>query len=186
MSPRLWLLVILVGVGAFAPSRADARGAETCARGFLATATTARPESEPQVAGLHQGFPACGYESASGYSQAAESAGADAAATLPSKLYHYTGAGNADSILENGLQLGSSGKVFTTTAGDLTPLQAQIELALPPNRGLPGALFEIDTSALPQPLFGPGRVLPTATAPGGGVEVIFGQPIPPSALTRIW
>lgn len=72
MSPRLWLLVILVGVGAFAPSRADARGAETCARGFLATATTARPESEPQVAGLHQGFPACGYESASGYSQAAE------------------------------------------------------------------------------------------------------------------
>ena len=69
---RLWLLAIFVYVGAFAPSRADARGAETCAQGFLAMATTARPESEPQVAGLHQGFAACGYELASGYPQGAE------------------------------------------------------------------------------------------------------------------
>jgi len=32
-----------------------------------------RPESEPQVAGTHRGSVTCGYESASGYSQAAES-----------------------------------------------------------------------------------------------------------------
>jgi hypothetical protein len=73
MSPRLWLLAILALAGALAPSRVDARGVETCAQGFLATATTVRPESEPQVAGTHQGFAACGYESASGYSHAAES-----------------------------------------------------------------------------------------------------------------
>jgi hypothetical protein len=76
MSPRLWLVVILALAGAFAPSRVDARGAETCAQGFLATATTARPQPESQVAGTHQGFAAWGYELASGYSQAAENAGA--------------------------------------------------------------------------------------------------------------
>jgi predicted enzyme related to lactoylglutathione lyase len=70
---RLWLIVVLTLAGALAPSRADARVAETCAQGFFATAMTARQESEPQVAGSHQSFAACGYESASGYSQAAES-----------------------------------------------------------------------------------------------------------------
>lgn len=77
MSPRLWLVLVFALAGAFAPSRADARGAETCAQGFLATATTARPESEPQVAGSQQGFAACGYELASGYPQAAETSAAE-------------------------------------------------------------------------------------------------------------
>jgi filamentous hemagglutinin len=72
MSPRLWLLVIFAFAGALAPSRADARGAETRAQGFFATAANSRPESAPQVAGSHQGFAACGYEFTSGYSQAAE------------------------------------------------------------------------------------------------------------------
>lgn len=71
------------------------------------------------------------------------------AATLPSKLYHYSIEANASSLGKQGLILGrEGGKVFTTTVGDLTPMQAQIELALPPNRGLPGALFEIDASKL--------------------------------------
>lgn len=72
---RLWLLVVLACVGAFAPSRACARTAETRIWDFLATATNARPETEPQVAGTHLGFAACGYELASGYSQAAERGG---------------------------------------------------------------------------------------------------------------
>lgn len=76
MSPRLWLLVILALAGTFAPSRADARGAETCAQGFLATATAARPQSEAQVAGARQGSVVCGYESASGYSHAGENTAA--------------------------------------------------------------------------------------------------------------
>lgn len=75
MSPRLWLLAILALAGALAPSRADAHGVETCAQGFFATATTERPQSESQVAGTHQGSVVCGYESASGYSQAAEEGG---------------------------------------------------------------------------------------------------------------
>ncbi|HSF33186.1 MAG TPA: RHS repeat-associated core domain-containing protein, partial [Candidatus Tectomicrobia bacterium] len=63
------------------------------------------------------------------------------------KLYHYTGA-NPAKIMENGLRPGASGKVFTTSTGNLTPLQAQLDLALPPNRGLPKHLIEIDIRTL--------------------------------------
>lgn len=115
--------------------------------------------------------------------------GAGAATSASDKLYHYTLGRNATSIAESGLAPGRTGQVFTTTAGDLTPLQAQIELALPPNRGLPGALFEIDAAGLQsagiRPAVGPVRVLPTSNAPGGGVEVIFMEPIPPEYLRRI-
>ncbi|MCA9404875.1 MAG: hypothetical protein KC897_13890, partial [Candidatus Omnitrophica bacterium] len=51
---------------------------------------------------------------------------------------------------------------------DLTPIQAQIDLALPPNRGLPNAMLEIDTNKLNQlniqPILGPRRVQNTTTA----------------------
>jgi len=60
--------------GAFAPSRAGARMVETRAQNFFATATETRQETAPQVADPHQGNLVCGYELASGYSQAAESA----------------------------------------------------------------------------------------------------------------
>lgn len=117
---------------------------------------------------------------------AAEASTTAAAEAVPAKLYHYTGEANVAAILENGLRPGASGKVFTTTVGDLTPMQAQIELALSPNRGLPGAVFEVDTTALQQhgisPSAGPMRVLPTTNAAGGGVEVTFDSQIPPSAL----
>ena len=76
----------------------------------------------------------------------------------------------------------TSGKIWTTPNGSLTPIQAQIELALPPNRGLPGAVLEIDAAALQRagiiPSLGPARVLPTSNAPGGGLEVIFEERIP--------
>jgi hypothetical protein len=71
---RLWLFVVLACVGAFAPSRACARVAETRTWDFFAAATNARPESAAQVAGTHQSNDGCGYELAPGFPQAAESA----------------------------------------------------------------------------------------------------------------
>jgi len=104
------------------------------------------------------------------------------------KLYHYTGAGNAESILQNGLGAGGR-RTFATPAGNLSPVQAQIELALPANRGYPGALFEIDTARLQQlginPAVGPQQIMSTPNAGGGGIEFIFNQPIPPSAIKQV-
>lgn len=112
------------------------------------------------------------------------------AANNTGKLYHYTGEANVGGILTEGLVPGRvSGKVWTTPNGTLTPLQAQIELALPANRGLPGAMLEIDAAALQragiQPSLGPIRVQPTPNAPGGGVETIFNQAIPPEFIRRV-
>ncbi len=123
-----------------------------------------------------------------GVSKLISKATAPAAESMPSTLYHYTSAGNAESIVQNGL--GTSGRqVFTTPAGNLSPVQAQIELALPPNRGYPSALLEIDTARLQQlginPVAGPQRVMSTPTAGGGGVEYIFNQPIPSSAIRQV-
>ena len=111
------------------------------------------------------------------------------AANSGGKLYHYTGEANVGGILEKGLVPGRSGQVFTTPNGTLTPLQAQIELALPANRGLPGAMLEIDAAGLQRagiaPSLGPLRVQPTPNAPGGGVETIFNQAIPPQFIRRV-
>ncbi len=113
---------------------------------------------------------------------------AKAGGQLPANLYHYTGAGNAESILQNGLGAGGR-RTFATPAGNLSPVQAQIELALPANRGYPGALFEINTARLQQlginPAVGPQRIMSTPNAGGGGIEFIFNQPIPPSAIRQV-
>jgi RHS repeat-associated protein len=113
---------------------------------------------------------------------------AKTAETIPGRLYHYTGAGNAESILQNGLGAGGR-RTFATPAASLSPVQAQIELALPANRGYPGALFEIDTVRLQQlginPAVGSQRIMSTPNAGGGGTEYIFSQPIPPSAIRQI-
>jgi hypothetical protein len=104
------------------------------------------------------------------------------------KLYHYTRAANAESIAATGLRPGAAGKVYLTSEEGLSPLQAQIDLALPPNRGLSGALFEVDVAALrragftvPEP-----TLVPRAfNMPGGGSEVILERAIPPELLRRI-
>jgi len=102
-------------------------------------------------------------------------------------FYHYTSA-NPESILKNGLQSGSSGKVFTTPSKNLSPLQAQIDLALPPNRGLPKNLLEIDVPTLrnmgieiPQGK----QVTRMFNMPGGGTEVVFPHAIPSEAIKLI-
>ena len=103
---------------------------------------------------------------------------------VPEKVYHYTSSGNVSGIMRNGLA-SSSGKVFTTPVGTYSPIEAQMHLALPPNRGLANAVFEINTKLLPQPILGPLRVTPTSNAMGGGVEIIFSSPIPKEALILV-
>ncbi len=100
------------------------------------------------------------------------------------KLYHYTWA-NPAKIAAEGLRPGASGKVFTTPAGNLSSLQAQVDLALPPNRGLPGHLIEIDVGTLQRM----GISVPNASQvgrmfnmPGGGSEVVFPHAIPAEAI----
>jgi len=118
----------------------------------------------------------------------AESLAARGAETLPAKLYHYTRAENVEGILKYGI--GRDGYfTWTTPAGNLSPVQAQIELALPPNRGYPSTLFEIETARLQQlginPAVGPQRIMSTPNAAGGGIEYIFNQRIPPSAIKQV-
>jgi len=98
-----------------------------------------------------------------------------------SEAFHYTGSQNVASIESKGLLKGS----YATPDGGLSPLQAQIDLALPPNRGLPGALVRIDVAGLR----GAGYEIPKVTQvgrsfnmPGGGYEMQFPYSIPPEFL----
>jgi hypothetical protein len=107
------------------------------------------------------------------------------AGAVPEKLYRYVFRGEVDTILKEGLAPGYGGKVYTTPTGSLSPLQAQIDLALPPNRGLRDAVIEIDVQVLRKM----GFEVPPATQvgrwfnmPGGGAEVIFNRQIPPEAI----
>jgi RHS repeat-associated protein len=103
------------------------------------------------------------------------------------KLYHYTSA-NPESIMASGLKGGESGNVFLTPNGMLSPLQAQIDLALKPNRGLPEHLFEIDIqdlSALGYNIPKPQLIARMFNMPGGGLEVIISGPIPPSVIRMV-
>jgi hypothetical protein len=175
----LWLVVAsFVSASALTPGAAETRVGQ---KSFAPVES--RLAQPLQTAGRHQENAGCGYELAPESLLAAESG-----AQLPARLYHYTGEGNAASILENGLGAGGR-RTFATPAGNLSPVQAQIELALPANRGYPGALFEIDTARLQQlginPAVGPQRIMSTPNAGGGGIEYIFNQPIPPSAIRQV-
>jgi len=78
--------------------------------------------------------------------------------------------------------------VFTTPSGNLTPLQAQIDLALKPNRGLPDATFRIDLKKVREmgiDVSKPRQVSRAFNQPGGGTEIIIDGNVPPSTLTRI-
>lgn len=104
------------------------------------------------------------------------------------KLYHYTPSKYTGSIVENGQRPGASGKVFTTPDGTKSGLQSQIDLALPPNRGVPDALLEIDTRMLNQMVVKtPDAILvhQDFNMPGGGQEVIFDTLIPSEVIRRV-
>ena len=64
----------------------------------------------------------------------------------------------------------------------LSPLQAQIELALPSNRVLPNSILRVDTKGLNPSIVR--RVqgnLPRMSV-GGGIEFLFNQSIPPNVI----
>jgi len=108
------------------------------------------------------------------------------------KAYHHTFEGAVESIMKKGLKEGS----YATPTAGLTPIQAQIELALPPNRGLPEVVIEIDVDALR----GAGYEIPSVTRvtnvvptnhgrvytqPGGGYQMQFPYKIRPKYLRVI-
>jgi RHS repeat-associated protein len=98
-------------------------------------------------------------------------------APSPDVAYHYTGSPDvAESIAQSGLRPGA----LATPNGELSPLQAQIDLALPPNRGLPTGLVQIDVAGLRDA----GFEIPDVTQvgrsyglPGGGWEMQFPCPL---------
>jgi hypothetical protein len=97
------------------------------------------------------------------------------------EAFHYTSQEAAVSIARTGLAPGS----YATPAGNLSPLQAQLELALNPTRALPNAVVRIDVAGLREAGFEipeatrvsnvvsdpiTGRVY---TMPGGGWQLQF-------------
>lgn len=89
-----------------------------------------------------------------------------------------------EAILKTGLKRGS----YLTTTGELSPLQAHIDLALSPNRGLPDVILRIDLNGLraagyeiPKPT----SVARSNNMPGGGYEMHFPYPINPQFITVI-
>ena len=83
-------------------------------------------------------------------------------------------------------QIGRSGElVYATVAGNLSPLRAQLDLALPRSNSAQ-AIFEVDTSLINQE---PVLVRPVTGnvfyRPGGGTEYIFGRPFPSGSFTRV-
>ncbi len=101
-----------------------------------------------------------------------------------SEAFHYTGSQNVASIEANGLRADA----YATTTGELSPLQAQIDLALPPNRGLPGGLIRIDLAGLRAAGYEipeVGQVGRSFNMPGGGYELQFPYSIPSEFLKVI-
>ncbi len=96
--------------------------------------------------------------------------------------YHYTFEKWLSSIRVHGLKKGT----YATPNGTLTPLQAHIDLALPPNRGLPDVVIRIDLAGLRNagfeiPQFT--RVGRHHNMPGGAFEIEFTYPVPPEFVT---
>jgi hypothetical protein len=101
-----------------------------------------------------------------------------AAPNLLADAYHNTFSNAHPSIMEEGLNPGS----YATTSDQLSPLQAQIDLALPPNRGLPNTLLRIDLDVLRKDGYEIPPVTPVArkyNMPGGGSEMQFPYRIHP-------
>ena len=73
---QLWFLILCVLLGVFAPSRADARMAETRTWVFAPEVAETRLETEPQAVGTHQENGLWNYEHAPGCTQAAENVAA--------------------------------------------------------------------------------------------------------------
>lgn len=106
---------------------------------------------------------------------------AKAAARGADEAFHYTRGRFVEAIEKEGLRPGS----YVTSRGDLSPLQAQIDLALPPNRGLSDAVLRVDLAGLRRAGYDIGeftRVGRKFNMPGGGTELRLEKAIPPRFL----
>ncbi len=94
--------------------------------------------------------------------------------------------------MENGLRM----ETYATPDGSLSPLQASLELALPPHRALPDTIIRIDLAGLRSAGYripSTTRVSGTVTGagdrvytmPGGGYEMLFPYEIPSQYLTVV-
>lgn len=94
--------------------------------------------------------------------------------------------------MSDGLRKGA----YATPNGNLSPLQATLDLALPPNRALPNATLRIDLAGLRKAGYEiptPSRVSSTVTGSGGrvynmpgrGYEMQFPYEIPPHFLSEV-
>jgi hypothetical protein len=102
------------------------------------------------------------------------------------EAFHYTAARWGDVIKKEGLRPGSYG----TPTGNLSPLQAKLELALNPTKAAPEIKIRIDLDGLRKAGYEipkPSRVSSTVTdpltgrvyqMPGGGYEMQFPYEIP--------
>jgi hypothetical protein len=100
------------------------------------------------------------------------------------EAFHYTKGRFIESIEKEGLRPDT----YVTSRGDLSPLQAQIDLALPPNRGLPDAVLRVDLAGLRKAGYDIGlftQVGRKFNMPGGGTELRIEQAIPPRFLEVI-
>jgi RHS repeat-associated protein len=100
------------------------------------------------------------------------------------RAYHHTFEQVVDSIKRTGLQKGT----FATPVGGLSPLQAQLELALDPKRGMRNVVLQIDLGGLRAA----GYKVPEAKRvrgwfgmPGGGWEMAFDYEVPPEFIKVI-
>ncbi len=113
-------------------------------------------------------------------------AGKEASKDGAKYLYHYTSRESAESILKTGLTVTEKRPfIYTTNAGNLSPLQAQIELALPANRALPNSIIRIDASKMNPTLIRRVSGNLPGYGPGGGTEFLFNQHIPASLIKII-
>lgn len=114
------------------------------------------------------------------------------AATAGDEAFHYTSTKWLNGIMSDGLRKGA----YATPEGTLSPLQATLDLALPPNRALPNVTIRIDLAGLRNSGYEiptPTRVSSTVTGaggrvytmPGGGYEILFPYEIPPQFLSVV-
>ena len=109
------------------------------------------------------------------------------ATNTPRYLYHYTNKTAADNISKVGLQTkhSSDGFLYLTSKKNLSPLQAQIELALPANRVLSSSLLKVYTKNLSPEIVRRVQGNLHGLGAGGGKEFLFNLDIPASSIKSI-
>src|SRR5690606_4735457 len=110
-----------------------------------------------------------------------------AANTTPKYLYHYTSKAASQNISKVGLstEYSADGFIYLTNKANLSPIQAQIELALPANRALPTSILRINASKLNPSIIRRVQGNLSGMGAGGGKEFLFNHNIPANLIKII-